>query len=151
VKAALIAAAVFVAGCGGGAENDHASPKPAPQNAEAEAVIRGWTEALYRGEYERAANYFAPRAIVQQGRSFVLKTHDEAVFFGKTLPCRAKVTSIKAEPKKGTLLASFELFAGFAGTCSEGGTAKVRFYIRNGKIETWRQLRTPPTAPGQNA
>jgi hypothetical protein len=86
---------------------------------------------------------------VQQQKSFVLKTHDEAVFFGRTLPCRAKVTEIKMEPK-GTLVATFDLFPGFHGTCPDGGTAKVRFFIRNGKIETWRQLPTAPTAPGQS-
>ncbi|MDX6600348.1 MAG: hypothetical protein QOE87_4235 [Gaiellales bacterium] len=112
-------------------------------------MIRGWTVALYEGKYERAANYFAPRAIVQQQKTFVLRTHAEAVFFGRTLPCRAKVTSIKAEPK-GTLVATFDLFPGFHGTCPEGGTAKVRFFIRHGKIETWRQLPTAPSAPGQS-
>ena len=138
----LAVLALVLAGCGGGSAS---APKP----NSGEAVIRGWTMALYEGKYERAANYFAPRAIVQQQQSFVLKTHQEAVFFGQTLPCRAKVTGIKTEPK-GTLLASFKLFPGFHGTCPDGGTAKVRFFIRNGKIETWRQLPTAPTAPGQS-
>jgi hypothetical protein len=135
----LLAAATLIAGCGGSGK------KP----AQGEDVIRGWTMALYDGEYEKAASYFAPRAIVQQDRSFVLKTHDEAVFFGRTLPCRAKVTGIETEPK-GTLVATFKLFPGFHGTCTEGGTARVRFFIRKGRIETWRQLPEQPTPPGQS-
>lgn len=146
--AGLLAAALLAAGCGSSEKQAPGPPKP-PSVSSGEAVIRGWTMALYDGKYDKAANYFAPRAIVQQGKSFVLRTHDEAVFFGRTLPCRAKVTDVKAE-KKGTLLATFDLFPGFHGTCPEGGTAQVRFFIRSGKIETWRQLRTAPTAPGQS-
>jgi hypothetical protein len=140
--AALVVAGLLLGGCGGS--------KSSPQPNAAETVIRGWTMALYEGKYERAANYFAPRAIIQQQKTFILKTHAEAVFFGQTLPCRAQVTGIETEPKKGTLVATFKLFPGFHGTCPDGGTAKVRFFIRNGKIETWRQLPTAPTAPGQS-
>jgi hypothetical protein len=139
--AALVATALIAAGCGG----SDSGPKPNP----GEAAIRGWTMALYNGQYEKAANYFAPRAIIQQGKTFVLRDHNEAVFFGQTLPCRAKVTKIQAEPK-GTLLATFDLFPGFHGTCPDGGSVQVRFFIRKGKIETWRQLRSAPTAPGQS-
>jgi hypothetical protein len=146
--AGLLATALLAAGCGGSSEKKPA-PKPPSSVSPGEAVIRGWTTALYNGQYEKAANYFAPRAIVQQGRSFVLRSHEEAVFFGRTLPCRAKVTAVKAE-KKGTLLASFDFFPGLHGTCPDGGSGQVRFFIRKGKIETWRQLRSAPTAPGRS-
>jgi hypothetical protein len=150
VKWAVIALVALVAGCGGGS-NDDASPdpKPPPAAQSREAVIRGWTEAMYKGDYDKAARYFARDAIVQQVETIVLRTHEDAVSFGRSLPCRAKVTSIKPE-KNGVLLASFDLFPGVAGTCPDGGNARVRFFIRNGKIETFRQLPDQPKPPGQS-
>jgi hypothetical protein len=148
--AALVLVAL-VAGCGGGSKDGPSPgpPKPAPVGANGEAVIHGWTEAMYKGDYDRAARYFAKDAIVQQVETIVLRTHEDAVSFGRSLPCRAKVTSIKHE-KNGVLLASFDLFPGVAGTCPDGGHARVRFFIRKGKIETFRQLPDQPTPPGQS-
>jgi hypothetical protein len=113
-----------------------------------ESVVRGWTEALYKGQYERAAKYFARGAIVQQSQTVVLTTHIKALAFNLSLPCRAKVTAVEQEPH-GALLASFKLFPGPGGTCARGGIARVRFFIRRGKIEAWRQLPQAPTPPGQ--
>lgn len=141
VAAALAAA---LAGCGGG----NADPKPAPPTGE--AVIHAWTEAMYRGDYDKAARYFAKDALVQQVETIVLRTHEDAVAFGRSLPCRAKVTSIKAE-KNGVLLATFDLFPGVGGTCPDGGNARVRFFIRKGMIETFHQLPDQPTPPGQTS
>lgn len=150
--AALAVSAALIAGCGGGSgSGDPKAPPPKPSDAVAsgEAVIRGWTEAIYRGDFERAARYFAKDAIVQQSETIYLRTHRDAVAFGLSLPCRAKVTSIKPEPR-GVLLASFKLFPGLAGTCPQGGSARVRFYIRHGLIETWRQLPEAPQPKGQS-
>lgn len=154
VAAALIAAAL-VAGCGGsGDSGKHDNPAPGPPNpppatATGDAVIRGWTMAMYSGDYDRAARYFATDAIVQQVETIVLRTHEDAVAFGRSLPCRAKVTSIRHE-KNGVLLAYFDLFPGPGGTCPNGGSARVRFFIRHGKIETWHQLPEKPTPKGQS-
>jgi hypothetical protein len=79
----------------------------------------------------------------------VLTTHIKALAFNLSLPCRAKVTGVKQEPR-GVLLASFKLFPGRGGLCAKGGTARVRFFIRHGKIETWRQLPEAPTPQGQS-
>jgi hypothetical protein len=146
---ALVLTPSIAAGCGGDSGNDaNPAPKPSP-TAAGEAVIRGWTEAMYKGDYDRAARYFATDAIVQQVQTIHLRTHEDAVAFGRSLPCRAKVTSVKRE-KNGVLLASFDLFPGVGGTCPDGGNARVRFFIRDGKIETWRQLPDQPTPPGQS-
>jgi hypothetical protein len=146
VRWAATALAILVAGCGG------SSSKPAPplhKPLPGESVVRGWTEALYNGQYERAANYFARGAIVQQSQTIVLTTHIKALAFNLSLPCRAKVTGVRQEPR-GVLLASFKLFPGRGGLCAKGGTARVRFFIRHGKIESWRQLPEAPAPPGQS-
>jgi hypothetical protein len=152
LTAALAALAVGAIGCGGsggGGSTTAAQPGPSPSQARTgDAVIRGWTEAIYDGDYDRAARFFATDAIVQQATTIVLRTHEDAVAFGRSLPCRAKVTDIKREPK-GVLLASFDLFPGVGGTCPEGGSARVRFFIRRGLIESWRQLPDQPKPPGQ--
>jgi hypothetical protein len=143
--------AALIAGCGGGSvdvDSSPAPPKPVVEKTSGDAVIRGWTEAMYNGDYDKAARYFARDAVVQQVETIVLRTHEDAVSFGRSLPCRAKVTSIKPE-KNGVLLASFDLFPGVAGTCPDGGSARVRFFIREGKIETWHQLPEQPSPPGQ--
>jgi hypothetical protein len=138
--AALALGLVALAGCGGGG-----SPSQKPPSGE--AVIRGWTDAMYKGDYDRAGRFFARDALVQQNVTIVLRTHEDAVGFGRSLPCRAKVTSVRPE-RNGVLLASFDLFPGIHGTCPQGGTARVRFFIRHGLIETWRQL---PDAPQPDA
>jgi hypothetical protein len=156
-RAALVLAvlAVVVAsGCGGsdGGSTTAAGPSPPPKPPAAlsgQAVIRGWTKATYDGDYDRAARFFANDAVVQQADTIILRTHEDAVAFGRSLPCRAKVTGIEREPK-GVLLASFDLFPGRGGTCPGGGSARVRFFIRRGKIESWRQLPDAPTPPGQS-
>jgi hypothetical protein len=148
VRRVAIVLAVAVAGCGG--SDKPGPPPPAHKALPGESVVRGWTEALYKGQYERAANYFARGAIVQQSQTVVLTTHIKALAFNLSLPCRATVTGVKQEPR-GVLLASFKLFPGRGGLCAKGGTARVRFFIRHGKIESWRQLPEAPSPPGQSA
>ena len=132
-----------LAGCGGGDDGYSGPPKPDYALAD-EAVVRLWTKALYAGDYRRAAGYFAPRAIVQQGTTRVLKTRKEAIEFNRSLTCRATVASIQHE-KNRVLLVRFNLGPGPGGGCSGGGTARVRFFIRGGLIESWHQLPEPGT------
>jgi hypothetical protein len=153
IATALAVTAAALAGCGGGTVDSKSTPAPPPKpddTTAGAAVIRGWTEAMYKGDYDRAARYFASDALVQQVETIVLRTHEDAVAFGRSLPCRAKVTSIKQE-KNGVLLATFDLFPGVSGTCPDGGNARVRFFIRRGKIETFHQLPDRPTPPGQSS
>ena len=146
----LLVALLALIGCGGGDAAPAPDPRPSPApNARGAAVIRAWTKAIYEGDYERAGSLFAPRAIVQQAETTVLRTRADAVAFSRSLPCRAKVKRIEREPN-GVLLASFELFPGRAGACRGGGSARVRFMIRGGRIETWRQLPEAPQPPGQS-
>jgi uncharacterized protein YceK len=132
---AIAAAVVVLGGCSGG----HAKAGPSQKQMADEATVRLWTRALYEGNYERAAGFFAPRAIVQQGGTLVLRSHREAVAFNRSLTCRATVRSISHETG-GVLLSTFNLGPGPRGGCSGGGTVRVRFFIRRGLIETWHQL-----------
>ena len=148
---ALAAAALLVAGCGGGVgDATKAATSPRSASGGGEAVVRAWTREVYAGQYDQAASLFAPGAIVQQQDTIVLRTHDDAKAFNISLPCRAKVTGIVSEHGGDTLLASFDLFAGPGGACPRGGTARVRFRIRAGRIELWRQLPDAPAAPSHS-
>src|SRR3954469_13676643 len=104
-----------------------------------EATVRLWTRALYDGHYDRAAGFFAPGAIVQQYGPRVLRNHREAVAFNRALVGRAAVLSIGHE-SNGAVLATLNLGPGSGGGCMNGGRVRVRFFIRRGLIETWRQL-----------
>jgi hypothetical protein len=152
--AAVLAAAALggCGGCGAGAHNVATTPgggPPQPSNALGdEAVVRLWSEALYEGHYGRAASFFAPRAIVQQFGTRVLRNHADAVAFNRSLTCRAKVLRLRHE-KEGVLLATFNLGPGPGGGCTGGGTVRVRFGVHNGLITAWRQLPEPPAAPSQ--
>jgi uncharacterized protein YceK len=130
-----IAAVVVLGGCSGG----HAKTVPSQKDMADEATIRLWTQALYDGQYDRAAGFFAPGAIVQQYGTRVLRNHAEAVAFNRALTCRASVLSISHE-KNGVLLTTFNLGTGPHGGCTSGGTVRVRFFLRRGLIETWHQV-----------
>ena len=138
MRAGLAIAAVTAAVLGG-CSGDHAKTGPSQKDMADEATVRLWTRALYDGDYDRAARFFAPRAIVQQYGTRVLRGHREAVAFNRSLTCRATVRSIRHEPG-GVLLSTFNLGPGPRGGCSGGGTVRVRFFIRRGLIETWHQL-----------
>lgn len=158
MRAAAAVAATFatvaLGGCGGcGGDDGHKSRVGPPKSDHAladEAVVRLWSRALYEGHYGRAAGFFAPRAIVQQGDTRVLRTRAEAIAFNRSLTCRANVLSIRHE-KEGVLLVTFNLAPGPRGGCSTGGRVRVRFGIRRGLIEAWHQLPEAPKPPGRNA
>jgi hypothetical protein len=161
---AALAAAAVIAGCGGsdgkqsragvaGGDTPRRSVSPTVPPAPADSgkgVVQRWTRAIYKGRYRQAAALFARDAVVEQSITLILHTRADALVFNRSLPCRAKVTSIKREPD-GRLLAAFDLFARSDGQCQRGGKARVRFRIRGGKIKEWRQLPEPPEAPSQSA
>ena len=146
--ACALVLAVGAAGCGSDAgEADAPTPEGALAQSEDERVINAWNDAVNAGDYDRAANLFAPGAIVQQIVETRLRTHADAVEFNSGLPCRADVTGIREEDD-GSTVGEFSLREGRTGECAEGGNAEVRFVIRDGQIEEWRQLPTPaPQAP----
>jgi hypothetical protein len=135
-------ALLLVAGCGGGSSHQASQRQPAPRPGD-EKVIRGWNKAVNAGDYEKAASYFARNAVVMQDYVLPLTTHKYAVEWNSGLPCRADITFIR--PEQTTSLAGFHLREGPHGRCKGGGSAQVRFTIRNGLIRRWQQILTPPS------
>jgi hypothetical protein len=143
VTAILLALAAF-AGC------DSSLPeKPNPLHSYDGRVIRGWLLALERQDYEQAAYYFAPDALIDQGRPFRLRTPKEAIGFNAALPCRADLVRLRGGGAH--VLATFRLHAGPGGPCS--GLVRVRYTIRKGKFTEWRQLQdaSPGLAPPRSS
>jgi len=129
-----------VAGCGPSSDDD---PKPPFQTPEGR-LIRHWLEALERGDYARAATYFAPGAIVDQGRPVHLRNRAEARLFNAALPCRADLIALKDEGGA-KVLATFRLRAGPGGPCQ--GRVRVRYTIEGSRFTKWFQLRQPEPEP----
>jgi hypothetical protein len=142
-SAGLALLVLLAAGCGGGS---HQTSTPGPAKPAArpgdEKVIRGWNRAVNSGDYDKAASFFAPNAVVTQDYVLQLPSHKFAVEWNSGFPCRADITFIRAE--RATSLAGFNLREGPRGGCKSGGSAQVRFTIRNGLIQRWQQLLNPP-------
>ena len=137
--------ALALAGC-----SSSSTDKPDPLHSYDGRVIRGWLLALERQDYEQAAYYFAPGAIIDQGHPFRLRTPKQARNFNASLPCRAELIQLKDEGRR--VLATFQLHKGPGGGCS--GLVKVRYTIREGKFTEWRQLpniRNEPAPPQSSA
>jgi hypothetical protein len=135
-RLALVALALMApAGCN---SSDDERDKPDPLHTYDGRVIRGWLLALDRQDYEGAAYYFAPRALIDQGRPYRLRTKSEAFAFNASLPCRADLIRLKGSGHAHHVLATFRLREGPGGPCS--GLVRVRYTIRKGKFTEWRQL-----------
>ena len=83
--------------------------KPDPLHSYEGRVIRGWLLSLERQDYSQAAYYFAPNALIDQGRPYRLRTESEALAFNASLPCRADLVRLKGEgraPRARDLLAA---------------------------------------------
>jgi hypothetical protein len=123
---------------------------PDPLHSYDGRVIRGWLLALERQDYEQAAYYFAPNALIDQGHPYRLKSKSDALAFNASLPCRADLIRLRGGGAH--VLATFRLRAGPGGACS--GKVRVRYTIRKGKFTEWRQLPNAgpePAAPASEA
>jgi hypothetical protein len=122
-----------------------AAPREGPALSYEARVIRGWLLALERQDYAGAAYYFAPGAIIDQGRPYRLNDESAARAFNASLPCRADL--IDLDDEGGKVLASFRLRRGPGGECS--GIVRVRYTIRKGKFTEWRQLPSEEEPPDE--
>ena len=147
--AALTAlAATIVAGCGGTDAPDE--PAPVPERSANERLVRAWSAALARDDFRAAASLFARGALIQQSRTFRLRTRRAALAFNLSLPCRGEVTSVKDEGE--TAVAEFRLTPrrGVAPeACND--VVRVRFRSRAGRFVEWRQLPQPAAPSGRPA
>lgn len=154
--AAVAAACVALAGCsedGGGSAREGGSPAAPPEDAAPRAgepaqahQIRAWSIANNRGQFGRAASYFAPGAIVEQLEEVRLPDRAAAIAFNRSLPCRAEVTDVEEEGD--SFVAAFRLSAGRGGEQSCGGSARVRFRFEGDRFTEWRQLAEPAAPQG---
>jgi hypothetical protein len=139
---AVVALALAAAGC-----DDSAAPRSEPQTGlrSAEGVmIRDWLMAVRHGDFGQAATFFAPGAIIDQGRPFQLRNRAAARQFNATLPCHADLIALRDEGAK--VLATFRLTPGPGGPCR--GRVQVRYTIVDGQFTEWRQLDTEPAPEG---
>jgi hypothetical protein len=135
----LVLVALAFAGCS--SDDPDKTDKPDPLHSYNGRVIRGWLLSLERMDYEQAAYYFAPNALIDQGRPYRLKTKSEAFTFNASLPCRADLIRLEGGGHAHHVLATFRLRKGPGGGCS--GFVKVRYTIRRGKFTEWHQLEQP--------
>jgi len=150
------AAALILGGCsvgdgedgadrpGGDAPSAEKRAQPRKGESGEAAAIRAWSGALNDGDFDRAASYFAPNAIVEQNQEIRLADREAAVAFNRSLPCKADVTDVEDEGD--TVLVAFRLRGGAGGPCE--GSARVRFAFRDGKFSEWRQLAGPAAPEG---
>ncbi len=178
-------AALLLGACGGssGSATRHASPSAAPaargQSSPSPAappaiptpgptgvpassadvsVIKGWSDALRRGDVTGAARFFAlPSVLINgvdaNGNAAVLeiRTLNQAIAANESLPCGAKLLS--ADRRGQYVNALFELTRrpgpGGSGCGSGAGqTARTNFVIAGGKIVHWIRA---PSDPGDSA
>ena len=106
-------------------------------------MIRDWLMSVQHGDFGRAATFFAPGAIIDQGHPYRLRNFAAARVFNATLPCHADLIALEDEGPK--VLATFRLTPGSGGPCR--GRVQVRYTIVNGKFKEWRQLGTDDSQP----
>jgi hypothetical protein len=144
-RALALAAVIALGGCSSGEEPEPKLPGPQRGSVE-ERAIRGWSAAVNRGDFDEAAGFFAPGALVEQVRAFRLRDRRAALRFNRGLPCRADVTDVERDGA--SVVAAFRLRPGTGPPQACGGDARVRFRFRDGKFSEWRQLAEPSSSPG---
>jgi len=131
----------------GGAGNKPPSARTGPVTAAEKAVIRGWADALRRGDVERAIGYWRTPAIAANGsQPFRLVTMRAVRQFNEGLTCGARFES--AERDKRYVVATFRLTnrRDRPGACAQGvgQLARTLFLLREGKIVQWIRAADPP-------
>jgi hypothetical protein len=145
----LVVAVALLALAGCSFSSNETVDKPDPLRTYNGRVIRGWLLSLERQDYGQAAYYFAPNALIDQGRPYRLRTKSEAFAFNAGLPCRADLIRLTGGGHAHHVLATFKLREGPGGPCS--GLTRVRYTIRKGKFTEWRQLPDEEDRPAAEA
>jgi len=141
------------AGCGSSAHRARtstapsAAPRSAPASGGASAVgvIRGWSNALRRGDVDAAARYFAlPSDFINgPGDALAIHTEAQARAANATLPCGAVLVSTVRHGRFITALFRLTNRPGPNAGCGSGtgGLARTDFVIAKGRIVDW--IRAP--------
>jgi hypothetical protein len=140
----------FAAGCGGSEGDDSPGPVPAPERSADERLVRAWSAALNRDDFRAAAALFARGAVIQQSRTFRLRTRRAALAFNLSLPCRGQVVRVRDEGENAVAAFSLSPRPGVPqAACND--VVRVRFRSRAGKFVEWRQLPEPEAPAGRPA
>jgi hypothetical protein len=133
------------------------SPTGNPATPGAIAVIRGWADALQRGDVHAAGAYFAlPSEMIPgpdaKGDAIVLtlRTRAEADAAQLALPCGARLVSADQRGRYVNALFRLTGRSGPGGSdCGSGigATARTNFVISHGRISEWIRA---PDDPGDN-
>ena len=112
------------------------------------AVVRGWADALRRGDVARAAGYWRVPAIAANGgQPFRLVTRRAVRQFNEGLTCGARLESVERD--KTYVLATFRLTnrRDRPGACAQGvgNRARTLFLLRGGRIVQWIRASDPPS------
>ena len=160
-RAARPAAPATPAPPGGGLGSPQTVPAPAPTGVPPAAgevgLIRGWSDALRRGDVRSAAGYFALPSLMINGTDangaaivLTIGTRPQAEAANASLPCGARF--ISADQRGRYVNALFRLTGrpGPGGSdCGTGAgqTARTNFVIARGRIVEWIRA---PDDPGDN-
>lgn len=133
------------------------SPTGNPVSPADVAVIRGWADALRRGDVHAAGGYFAlPSEMIpgpdSNGDAVVLtiRTRAEADAAQSALPCGARFVSADQRGRYVNALFRLTGRSGPGGSdCGSGAgaTARTNFVISHGRIHEWIRA---PDDPGDN-
>jgi hypothetical protein len=127
---AILAVLAVLAGCDSGSSDEEGT------KSDEGRLIRDWLMALNNGDYGHAADFFAPRALVDQGIPYRLPGRAAARLFNSGLPCRGELVEVEDEGER--VLATFRLRNGPGGSCD--GFVMVRFAFRDGRFSEFIQL-----------
>ena len=133
---------------GGGSSSARKRPLTGPVTKAERAVVRGWADALRRGDVERASSYWGVPAIAANGtQPFRLVTRRAVRQFNEGLTCGARLESVERD--KTYVLATFRLTSrrDRPGACAQGvgNRARTLFLLRDGKIVQWIRAGDPPS------
>jgi hypothetical protein len=119
-------------------------------------VIRGWADALRRGDVRAAARYFALPSVMingvgSSGQAVIrIRTAAQATYANATLPCGARLLSTHVRGRFVDALFRLSGRPGPGGSNCEPGageTARTNFVIAGGRIVEWVRA---PDQPGDN-
>jgi hypothetical protein len=165
----VVGSIVLVAGCGASAPRRAHRPAPAraplrtgtptipspsptgvAPDPGAVSVIRGWADALRRGDVVAAARYFALPSEMINGVVIRIHSVAQAAYANATLPCGARFISAEMRGRYVTALFRLTGRPGAGGSDCGGGagqTARTNFVIADGRIVEWIRA---PDDPGDN-
>jgi hypothetical protein len=124
-----------------------------PVTAREKAVVKGWSDALRRGDVDRAVSYWEIPALAANGGQPIRLVSRQAVrFWNSSLPCGAKLESVERDARY--VLATFVLTErpgkGKCGT-GVGHRARTLFLVHGHKIVQWLRATDPPPKQSQTS